>query len=417
MSAPLEQTAGRYAPPAQLEHRVLRPSTCLRVLHLGFENPQMTGAGGGSVRTHAINKRLAAAGHRVTVLTTRYPGATERWQDGVHYVPVGFGQGRTKLSRLLGYVVRLPWEVHRRRGCYELVVEDFFAPFSTMAAPLWTKKPTIAVVQWLHAKDKSRQYGLPFHIMERAGVRSHRRMVAVSHGTADALRALNEQAHIDVIGNGLDPQALEVRSVLGQDVVFIGRLEVGCKGLDLLLEAWDRARAEVDGDLVIVGSGPDDDLMRKMVFERGLEGRVRFTGWVDGAEKFRLLAGARLAVVPSRHETFGLVAVEALATGTPIITFDIPCLREVVPPGAGWLVEPFDSTALATEIALRYNQPEDLENAGRAGREFAARFSWDDLAAQQTAAYRAAIQLLPTPSRTISRAIRKVGDCGSSRTS
>ncbi|PWF88763.1 glycosyltransferase family 1 protein [Kocuria rosea] len=377
----------------------------------------MPGAGGGSVRTHAINMRLAAEGHRVTVLTTRYPGATERWQDGVHYVPVGFGKGGTKLSRLLGYVVRLPWEVHRRRECYDLVVEDFFAPFSTMAAPLWTKKPTVGVVQWLHAKDKSRQYGLPFHIIERAGVKSHSRLVAVSHGTAEALRALNEQAHIDVIGNGLDPRALDVRSGLGQDVIFIGRLEVGCKGLDLLLEAWERARADVDGDLVIAGSGPDDNLVREMVIERGLQERVRFTGWVDGAEKFRLLASARLAVVPSRHETFGLVAIEALATGTPIITFDIPCLREVVAPGAGWLVEPFDSTALATEIALRYNQRKQLEDAGRAGRRFAAHFNWDDLAIRQAAAYRAAIELLSDHSRTINKATRKEGNCGSSRSS
>lgn len=355
----------------------------------------MPGAGGGSVRTHEINKRLVADGHHVTVLTTGYPGAVERWQDGVQYVPLGFGQGRTKLSRLLGYVVRLPWEVHRRRSTCDLVVEDFFAPFSTMAAPLWTRKPTIAVVQWLHAKDKSRQYGLPFHFVERAGVRTHSRMVAVSCGTAEALQKLNRRAHIDVIGNGLDPRALEVRPHLGQDVVYIGRLEVLCKGLDLLLQAWARAHQDVDGDLVIVGSGPDEELVRRMARDSGLEERVRFTGWVDGADKFRLLSNARLAVIPSRHETFGLVAIEALATGTPTVAFDIPCLREVVPSGCGWLVEPFDTASLAREIVLRYNRPKELEDAGRMGREFAARFDWDALAFQQTAAYRATIPLLP----------------------
>lgn len=371
------------------------PSKSLRVLHLGFEDPCMPGAGGGSVRTHEINKRLVADGHHVTVLTTGYPGAVERWQDGVQYVPLGFGQGRTKLSRLLGYVVWLPWEVHRRRSTCDLVVEDFFAPFSTMAAPLWTRKPTIAVVQWLHAKDKSRQYGLPFHFVERAGVRTHSRMVAVSCGTAEALKKLNRRAHIDVIGNGLDSRALEVRPHLGRDVVYIGRLEVLCKGLDLLLQAWARAHQHVDGDLIIVGSGPDEELVRRMARDSGLEERIRFAGWVDGADKFRLLSNARLAVIPSRHETFGLVAIEALATGTPTVAFDIPCLREVVPSGCGWLVEPFDTASLAREIVLRYNQPEELEDAGRMGREFAARFDWDALASQQTAAYRAAMPLLP----------------------
>lgn len=364
-----------------------RISHGLRVLHLGFEDPRMPSAGGGSVRTHAINKRLAAEGHRITVLTTGYPGAIERWQDGVHYIPVGLGQGRTRLSRLLGYVLRLPWEVQRRRRDYDLVVEDFFAPFSTMAAPLWTKKPTVGLVQWLDAKEKSRQYGLPFQLLERVGVKTHSRLVAVSNGTAEALHTLNRRAHIDVISNGLDPLALNVRPRLGQDVVFIGRLDVAHKGIDLLLEAWKQACPEVDGDLVIIGAGPDEELVRKLVRDAGLERRVRFTGWVEGAEKYQILGNARLAVIPSRHETFGLVAIEALATGTPVIAFDIPCLREVVPAGSGWLVAPFDTTALATKIALHYNQPDTLKEAGQEGRRFAARFDWDALASQQVNAY------------------------------
>ncbi|MFC4902315.1 glycosyltransferase family 4 protein [Kocuria oceani] len=353
----------------------------------------MPGAGGGSVRTHEINKRLVAEGHHVTVLTTDYPGATARCQDGVQYIPLGFGHGRTKLSRLLGYVLRLPWEVVRRRDTCDLVVEDFFAPFSTMAAPLWSRKPTIAVVQWLHAKDKSRQYRLPFFLVERAGVLTHSRMVAVSNGTAEALRALNQRAHIDVIGNGLDRRAMEVVPRLGRDVVYIGRLEVLCKGLDLLLEAWETAHRDVDGQLVIVGSGPDEELVRRIARNRGLDDRIRFTGWIDGTEKFRLLGNARLVVVPSRHETFGLVAIEALATGTPIVAFDIPCLREVVPASCGWLVEPFHAETLAKEIVLRYNAPKELEKAGRRGRQFAVRFDWDALALQQVAAYRAAVPL------------------------
>ena len=63
----------------------------LRVLHLGFEDPAMPGAGGGSLRTHEINRRLAADGMDVTVLTSRFPGCTDRVQDGVRYVHVGAG--------------------------------------------------------------------------------------------------------------------------------------------------------------------------------------------------------------------------------------------------------------------------------------------------------------------------------------
>ncbi|MCF3138001.1 glycosyltransferase family 4 protein [Paenarthrobacter sp. AR 02] len=358
----------------------------MRVLHLGFEDPQMPGAGGGSVRTHEINRRLAAQGFHVTVVTTRYPGWQERVQDGVHYVPIGFGSGRNRLSRVVAYVARLPFEVRRRREMADLVVEDFFAPFSTMAAPLWTGRPTVGVVQWLHAEDKARQYKLPLHWMERLGVRKHRRLISVSQGIADRLTGINPDVQVDVIGNGVDPAAWIPEPRLGKDVLFIGRLEYGHKGLDLLLAAWSRCCDRVNGDLLIAGSGPDEARLREAIRDAGLTHRVRMLGWLSGEEKFRALSNARLMVVPSRHETFGLVAIDALATGTPVITFNIPCLREIVPPGAGWLVEAFDVDAFAEEIAIRYAQP-GLEQAAALGREFATGYNWDALAAKQAQSY------------------------------
>ncbi|SEI71016.1 Glycosyltransferase involved in cell wall bisynthesis [Arthrobacter sp. yr096] len=361
----------------------------LRILHLGFEDPRMPGAGGGSVRTHETNRRLAASGFRVTVLTTRYPGWQERIQDGVHYVPVGFGEGRTRLTRLLGYVVRLPFEARKRRAATDLVVEDFFAPFSTMAAPLWTTKPTLGVVQWLHARDKARQYKLPLHWMERFGVRRHRRAIAVSQGISDRLTALNPDLHVDVIGNGVDPAAWKPAPTVGRDILCLGRLEFTGKGLDLLLEAWAQCCGLIDGRLLIAGTGPDEARLRAAIDEAGLSSSVRLVGWLSGDAKFNALSDARLVVVPSRQETFGLVAIEALAVGTPVIAFDIPCLREIVPPGAGWLVDAFDVGALAKALAERYSQ-DGLDLAGQQGRAFAAGYDWDRLAALQGEAYRAA---------------------------
>src|SRR3954452_9761244 len=203
----------------------------------------MPGAGGGSVRTHEINRRLVARGHEVTVLTTRFPGCADRVQDGVTYRHRGAGRGSNRGTRLLGYAAGLPFAA--RKVSADLVVEDFFAPFSSMAAPRWTGRPTIGMVQWLHAGDKSRQYKLPLHVLERIGVRSHRRLVAVSEGTADRLRALNPDARVEVIGNGVDRAAFAVPASAGRDVVYIGRLEYGGKGLDLLHAAWAAVLGQV----------------------------------------------------------------------------------------------------------------------------------------------------------------------------
>ncbi len=383
------------APPARTATtEVVAPSVAAdtpRVLHLGFEDPLMPGAGGGSVRTHQINRRLVAAGFSVTVLTTTYPGAQERVQDGVRYVPLGFGQGRNRLTRLLGYIARLPFEARRRGRDADLVVEDFFAPFSTMAAPLWTGRPTIGMVQWLHAADKARQYRVPVHWLERFGVRCHSRMIAVSQGTADKLSRLNPAARVDVIGNGIDHEALDGELTLGRDVLFVGRLELHPKGLDLLLTAWATAAPQLGARLVLAGTGPDRERIEQLIASLGVEDSVELVGWVSGQAKRDLVRSARLVVVPSRHETFGLVAVEALAGGTPVVIFDIPSLREVVPAGCGWKVEPFSTDALAAELVRRYSAESELLAAGVQGRSFARQFDWDAQAERQAAVYRSAV--------------------------
>jgi glycogen synthase len=248
------------------------------------------------------------------------------------------------------------------------------------------------MVQWLHDGDKSRQYKLPLHVLERIGVRSHRLLVAVSQGTAERLRALNPAAQVEVIGNGVERAAFAVPPCAGRDVVYVGRLEYGGKGLDLLLAAWAQVHRMVESDLVITGGGPDEDRVRREVDRLGLAKRVRFVGWVTGEVKWRLLAGARLAVVPSRHETFGMVALEALATATPVVAFDIPGLREVVPDGCGWRVPPFDVSELADRIRAACADPALAQAAGLAGRRFAAGFDWDLLADRQDEVYRSVLE-------------------------
>jgi glycosyltransferase involved in cell wall biosynthesis len=272
------------------------------------------------------------------------------------------------------------------------VVEDFFAPISTMGAPLWTDRPTLGMVQWLNANEKSRQYKLPFFLVEQAGVRTHRRLVAVSDGIAERLRGMNPAARIEVIGNGVEVTAFDVTVPRGPDVVFVGRLEIAQKGLDLLLTAFAAEAHRLPGDLVLAGTGPDEAKLRSLAEKLGIASRVRFAGWVSGTDKYRLLASARVVAVPSRFETFGIVAVEALASASPVVAFDIPCLREVVPDGAGVRVPEFDTGAFGRALAEIAADPERAERMGARGREFARTYSWDTLAERQERTYVSAVR-------------------------
>ncbi|NMO92530.1 glycosyltransferase family 4 protein [Actinomycetospora sp. TBRC 11914] len=384
----------------------------MHVLHLAFEDPAMPGSGGGALRTAEIDRRLAAAGHHVTVLTGRYPGATDRVErhgtGSVSWVHPHVGRGRTRLTRLLPYMAAAflaARRAGRRRpgddtgpGPVDLVVEDFFAPISSMAIPAWTRVPVVGVVQWLNAREKARQYHVPVHWVERWGVRTHRRIVAVSHGVGAATQALTPRAEVAVIGNGVDPVAFTVapRPVDERaDVVFVGRLEIAQKGLDLLLDAWALAAPRLEGDLLLAGAGPDEAALRERAAELGITDRVRFLGWVAGRDKAELVAGARVAAVPSRFETFGIVAAEALAVGTPVVAYDIDCLREVVPAEGGVLVprdgptdDGFDVAAYAAALVSVAGDDPWRAVVCRRGPEMARVHDWDTLAATQDAFYR-----------------------------
>jgi glycosyltransferase involved in cell wall biosynthesis len=360
-----------------------RPARRLRILHLGFEDHRRPGSGGGSARNQQINSRLAQR-HDITVLTTKWRGCVDRTEDGVRYVHIGLPIGY--YAAILSYFAVLPFAIRRYEA--DLVVEEFAAPFSSALIPLWTRRPTLALVQWLNSKEKSRQYKMPFLLFEQLGVRVHRRFVAVSGDVRDRLRHINPTAVVDVIPNGVEAKAFDVTPTSGDDVVFLGRLEQEQKGLDLLLDAYARVARHIGGQLLIAGDGPDRRKLERRVARLGITDRVRFLGRVSGTAKYELLARARLVVMPSRFETFGIVAIEALACGTPVLAFRIPCLQAVIPDDCGRMVGAYSVPDYAAAMAEMYDSAE-LTAMGVAGRRFARGFDWDQIALRQEDSYRA----------------------------
>lgn len=363
----------------------------LRILHLAFEDHRQPGSGGGGLRTHEINRRLAAH-HDITVVVCNYPGATSRREDGVEYRHLGSGAkwlGRT--GRMLSYHLAVPFLVLTRP--VDLVVEDFAAPMSSMAVPLFTRSATIAVVQWLFARETSRKYHVPFYLAEELGVRVHRRFITVSEHMAEEIRRRNPAAVVDVVYAGV-AESLRVpapASRRARELLYLGRLQYAEKGLDLLLAAFaSLAATDSEVRLVLAGDGPDAERVLAKAATLGLSGRTVLVGRVNGDLKRDLLRQASIVVVPSRFESFGIVAAESLASGTPVIAFDLPSMREIVGTECGVLVERFDTDAFAAACAEILADPDRAARMGAAGRERALRFDWDRAAVAQEASYRAA---------------------------
>ena len=356
----------------------------MRILHLAYEDPAQPGSGGGSVRTREINRRLAER-HEITALVSGYAGARPRVEDGVRWVPLG-PRGGTKLGRL-AYFALLGAAI--RQHPHDLLVEDFGAPFSVGMAPLWTPRPVVASVQWLFASEMRQKYHLPFDWVERAGLRYYHDFIAVSDWLAAQIRARRPGATVETVANGVEEQAFAVAPAAPRHLLFVGRLDLEQKGCDLLLDSLALARAELGEAMprvLFVGDGPDRPAIERQVARLGLADLVELRGRVSGKEKYELMASAYALLMPSRWETFGMVAAEGMAASAPVIAFDVGPLAEVAGGGGAQLVAPFDLRAFAAAIVESVRQPASAEQR-LAARQWAGRYNWDLLAAQQEEHY------------------------------
>lgn len=357
----------------------------MRILHLGYEDPRQPGSGGGSIRTREINRRLAPH-HQITVVVAGYPGARMRVEDGVRWIPIGLRTGG-RLDRLAYFaclglaITRIP---------HDLLVEDFGAPFSVGLSPLFSRAPVIASVQWLFARQMRQKYRLPFDWGEHAGLRLYTDFIVVSQWLGRAVATLRPDARVTTIANGVPAEAFETSPQRGRHLLFLGRLDLAQKGCDLLLEIFARVCSQM-GDqaptLLIAGDGPDRTTVEHEVAQRHLRDRVRFLGRVEGRVKYDLIASAYAVLMPSRFETFGLVAVEAQAAGAPLVAFDIGPLAEVTGPGSAVLIRPFDVETFATAVEELVRSPARADYLRRVGRTWARQYNWEEIAAQQEGAY------------------------------
>lgn len=177
-------------------------------------------------------------------------------------------------------------------------------------------------------------------------------------------------AKVRVIPFGITPEPWSgVKSRLDGPFLFIGRL-VPYKGLEVLVEAMGQVP---DGKLVLVGEGPLRAALEKQIESLGLESRVRVTGSLPRNEILAIMSHARALVLPSldASETFGLVQLEAMAAGLPVVATDLPTgIREVgIPEETCFLVPPGDGPALARTLGRLQSDEALCRRMGVQGKE------------------------------------------------
>jgi glycogen(starch) synthase len=251
---------------------------------------------------------------------------------------------------------------------------------------------------WVDKHPQSYIHGVERWITNRAD-----RVIACSYymreQIADIFSVADEK--VTVIPNGIDPGDLQApggpelerlrREFAMPDerlVLLIGRL-VYEKGFQLALEAMpDLIRRVPRTRFLVAGSGTHEPELRRQAAELGLMEHGTFLGWIGDDVLHSLYRIADVCVVPSIYEPFGLVALEAMASGCPCIVADTGGLREVVPHDeAGLRFRARDPGALA-EVAARVLSDDELGHRLVAeAYEHLRRFDWFDVAERTAALY------------------------------
>jgi glycosyltransferase involved in cell wall biosynthesis len=246
-----------------------------------------------------------------------------------------------------------------------------------------------------------------FAAMAHAGVAGAHAIVAVSrHSRSELLAAFPEaEPRVHLILNGFDPVMFRVlpdldrretltgfgvSSPQGPVIVFAGKL-TDEKRVAVLVRAAAQYEAQLPGArTLIAGAGPEEEELRILAGRLGLTG-VSFLGHLPHARLAQLYNAADLCVFPSRCEPFGLVAIEAMACGAPVVVTNAGGFRDFVTDEVGSLVPVDDPAALAEAIVAEIRQGSKLTKGVYAATRALAHYPWEQQIGKLTQLYEEAV--------------------------
>jgi len=391
-------------------------------------------AGGQNVHVAALSAALAGEGHTVTVYTRRDDEALPArvaFAPGVEVVHLDAGPARAvPKDDLLPHMGELadglladwrtnrPDVVHSHFWMSGVAALDAAARLASSPVGAASAPPVLHTFHALGSVKRRHLGAEDTSPAERAelepgvGRRADAVVATCSDEAAELVRAGVDAARITVIPCGVDighftPRAEEADDA-GDDrpmrVMVVGRL-VPRKGVDLAIEALGilARRGRTDVELVIVGgsgdaAGATEDAEARRLMDAaraaGVADRVRLHGRVSQADMPAVMRTADVVVCAPWYEPFGIVPLEAMASGVPVVASAVGGLTDSVVDGVtGILVPPRDPAAIADALGELLADPARRLALGRAGRDRMEHgYAWSTVAARTADAYRAAIQ-------------------------
>lgn len=309
---------------------------------------------------------------------------------------------------------------------YSLVHTNYW--LSAWVGMEWKKRQSIKQVHTYHslgAVKYSSVEAIPAIASTRLEIEKNvletsQTVVATSPQEKEHMRSLvSSEGNIDIIPCGTDIRRFgsigraEARKQLGinpedQVIFYVGRFDKR-KGIETLVRAVGRSQLRGEGKLrLLIGGGSrpgesdgiERDRIEGIVAELGISHFTSFPGRIGDELLPTYYAAADVCVVPSHYEPFGLVAIEAMASGTPVVASDVGGLQfTVVPEQTGLLAPAKDDAAFAAAIDRILTNPDWRNQLGFWARErVETMFSWDGVACQLSDLY---TNLLEEPAKTL----------------
>ncbi|MDF7808349.1 glycosyltransferase family 4 protein [Pontiellaceae bacterium B12219] len=349
----------------------------MKILILNWRDAKHPRAGGADFRLQHVYAPLTKQGHEVVLYCCAFPGCEpEENIDGiqVHRLGNDFTFSFLCMLKLRGWVKKYKPDV---------VVEDFNKlPFYS---PLVYKGPLVIQMHHLWRSSIFRETNFPmaFFIwlseeMIRVVYRKCRFSV-VSESTRDELVQMKvPEEHVRVIYNGADLSRYQPSDEPKKPfMIWIGRIQK-YKGPIDACQVLEKLQNEFQSlELVIVGDGPFRPQLERYITEHGLQHKVRLTGFIDGAEKIKLLQQASVHLQSSYKEGWGLSVIEANACGCPVVANNTTGLCDSVVNGKTGLLYDFCSVEdAASKVRKILTDSRLARSLSVEGLKRASEFSW-----------------------------------------
>ena len=387
-------------------------------------------SGGMNVYVRELARELGRRGHEVDVFTRWREKDDPRIQPlgpnarvvHIQSGPMGYWPKMDVYEHLDEFTAKLDAHVASEGTEYDLIHSHYWlsAEVARALAPRWR----VPRIQMFHTLGLVKREVMDEDIdgesdvritIERRAVRESAAVVAASQIEVGELLGLYaaDRAKLHIIPCGVDPTVFrpmrqsDAREKLGRDqcehlVLFVGRIEQ-IKGIDVLLRAlgllfFRHPELRSDVCLLVVGGAldPGDDApetekileLRRLVHQHRMEANVSFVGSLDQPALATYYAAADVCAVPSLTESFGLVALEAMACGTPVVGTRVGGLQTLIDDGeSGLLVPAGDYQALADAIARVLTDPRLRMHLAHGARERAEHYTWQSVGARMEALY------------------------------